>query len=222
MKLYVLAAILAFSASTLFWVSPSCAGLVIGGWDATRNGTYGINGSGSTQLVADINAAFHGATITSTGTLNSAYLSTINVLVIGDASGGSSATTALSAAEQTALLNFVKSGGSAIISVDNDTFQSGVSAINNSYVSPFDLQVTGTLSATQLATATTTVGPIVNGPFGIVSTLDSNFPGYFDSLGGSATSLADLNVNGSRYSRRSLRVRSARAVVVFSWHRIRS
>ncbi len=195
MKRSILLAVLMLITSMHFSATPSYAGFVIGGWDATRNSTYGINGAGSTELNADLAANFPTATITSTGTLTSSYLSTINILIISDGTGNTTATTALSAAEQTALLNFVRGGGSAIITVDNDTFQSGVSAINNSYISPFGLHVTGTLNTSQFATATSTVGPILNGPFGLVSTLYSNYPGYFDSLGSFGTSLANLNAN---------------------------
>ena len=174
---------------------PSHAGLVIGGWDSSRNSGAGINGPYLTQLTTDISAKFPTATITSTSTLTASYLSTVNILVIGDGVADTTATTALSGAEQTALYNFVLGGGSAIITVDNDTFQSGVSAINNSYISPFGLHVTGTINGYQLATATTSTGPIMNGPFGPVSTLQSAWPGYFDSLGSYATSLATLNTN---------------------------
>jgi len=187
-----LPAMLILSASLLFVATPSYAGLVIGGWDASRNSTYGIEGNGSAELDSDLAANFPSATITSTGTLTPSYLSTINILVISDDAGNGSATTALSASEQSALVNFVKSGGSAIITVVNDRYPS---VINNSYVSPFGLHVTGTLGGNQIADATSTSGPILNGPFGLVSAVDSFYPGFFDSLGSSAISLATLSNN---------------------------
>jgi hypothetical protein len=172
-------------------------GIVVGSWDTTRAGAGSVaSGSLYTDLHNDILATFPGSSFVSMPTLTAANLAGVQVLMIGSGTGDTTDTTALSASEQSALLTFVQNGGSAIISVDNDTFAGGgTSAVNNSYISPFGLHVTGTGSGIQLATATNTSSPVTNGPFGLVSSIQTSFPGWFDNLGSNAQSLATLNFN---------------------------
>ena len=130
-------------------------------------------------------------------TLSAANLAGVQVLIIGSGTGYDTDTTALSSSEQSALLNFVQHGGRAIISVNNDTFAgSSTSTVNNSYISPFGLHVTGTRTGIQLASVTSTSSPVTNGPFGLVSSIQTYYPGWLDNLGSNANSLATLNFNG--------------------------
>ena len=172
-------------------------GIVVGSWDTTRGGGGSVaSGSLYTDLHNDILSTFPGSSFVSMSTLSAANLAGVQVLIIGSATGNTTDTTALSSSEQSALLTFVQNGGSAIISVDNDTFAGGgTSAVNNSYISPFGLHVTGTGFGGQLATVTNTSSPVTNGPFGLVSSIQTSFPGWFDNLGSNAHSLATLNFN---------------------------
>ena len=130
-------------------------------------------------------------------TLTAANLAGVQVLIIGSATGYNTDTTALSSSEQSALLNFVQHGGGVIISVNNDAFAgSSTSTVNNSYISPFGLHVTGAGTGIQLASVTSTSSPVTNGPFGLVSSIETDYPGWFDNLGSNADSLATLNFNG--------------------------
>jgi hypothetical protein len=126
---------------------------VIGGFDLSRGGEFSLRDSASLSgLRTAITSAFPGDTLSANGTLTPAYLSSINTLFISSATGNTTATSPLSASEQTALTNFVLAGGSALIFVDNDTFAGGASpTANNSFLSPFGLHVTGTLNGTLLA-----------------------------------------------------------------------
>jgi hypothetical protein len=175
------------------------AGIVFGGWDSSRGGAHGSlgEGSGMSDIRSDIQSTFSGSSIVSMSTLSASNLAGVQVLIIGSGTGDNTDTTALSSSEQAALLNFVKSGGGAIISVDNDTFAgSGTPAVNNSYISPFGLHATGTLNGIQLATVTDSSSPVTNGPFGLVSSIGTNYPGWLNNLGSNAQSLATLNYNG--------------------------
>src|SRR5580704_4382156 len=79
--------------------------LRLGGWDSTRAGSqYNlVNGTSTTQVRSAIQTSFPGVQISGTGTLTSAYLSGIDVLLIEVGAGSFSYTTALSAPEQSAL-----------------------------------------------------------------------------------------------------------------------
>jgi hypothetical protein len=186
----------------LFWLSlaawPSAVrGDVIGGFDASRGGIVSLEfGTDLTMLRSLLAADFPGSTLSATPTLTSAYLSTVRALYICSATGDHSATTALSAAEQTALNNYVLAGGGVVINTDNDTFDGAAPAVNNSFLTPFGLHTTGTLNGVQATTVTNTTSPVTNGPFGHVGSYPTSFPGWFDNLGANATQLAILNANG--------------------------
>jgi hypothetical protein len=175
--------------------------LRLGGWDSTRAGSqYNlVNGTSTTQVRSAIQTSFPGVQISGTGTLTSAYLSGIDVLLIEVGAGSFSYTTALSAPEQSALTTFVQSGKGVLIFTDNDAAagQPTSSTVNNSYLSPFGLHATGTVNNGSANATVTSPGtsPVTNGPFGTVPNFTTNFPGWFDNLG-TATSLATLDANG--------------------------
>ena len=141
-----------------------------------------------------IATGFPSATITASSSLDPAYLSTINVLVISSAYLGANAAIApLSAAEQTALVNFILGGGSAILVSDNDL---AYKAASNSFNNPFGVDVTGTLAGVVTGTVTNPSHPVTNGPFGAPTVFTAVYAGYFESLGVNATSLATFDANG--------------------------
>ena len=164
--------------------------LVIGAFDATRGGTYGLfDGSGAAAMRAQILANFPGATILGTSTLTSAFLSTVNVVWLNSVSSDFTVTSALSPAEQAALQSFVTAGGSAILFGENESFD------DSTLLSPFGLNTTGTTVGVTSGMITNTTHPVTQGPFGNVNTIVSNYPGNLTTLG-SAISLGTWNSTG--------------------------
>ena len=101
--------------AVLFWPRPAGA-LVIVAWNETRGGVSSLAddaGFASTRTMIATN--FPGSSIVGVSTLTPAALSGANVVWIGSATGNTSAITPLSAAEQSALLTFVQSGGTAVL-----------------------------------------------------------------------------------------------------------
>ena len=173
-------------------------GFEFGGFDLSRGGGLSLaDGSMTSALQGDISSTFPGSTLTASSTLTSSYLSTIQILIVSSGTSDNTATTPLSSSEQTALLNFIKAGGGAIILVDNDTFAGTPTSsnANNSFLSPFGLHITGTLNGVQAVNVTNSSHPVTNGPFGPVTGYTTNFPGWFDILGPTAIGLANLASN---------------------------
>ena len=169
------------------------ASLNVGGFTSARGGAGSIDTN--TGLRNLILGQFPGTTFSSTPTLTASYLSGIRTLIISVAVGSAKAITALSASEQTALVNFVKSGGNALLVCDNSTFDNGAPAVNASFASPFGLSVTGTLNGIQSSTIVNNSNPVVSGPAGTAMSYTTNFPGWFSSVGNAVT-VATLNANG--------------------------
>ncbi len=170
--------------------------ITIGGFDLARSEQASLtSGSLLTELRTEIASGFVGSNLADTTTLTNAFLSSIDVLVVFTATTCCSATTPLSTTEQTALHDFVEAGGGALIFVDNDSFDAAADAVNESFLDPFGLDVTGTLDLLQTTTVTNNSHPVTNGPFGMVNSFTTNFPGFFDNLGSDALSLGTLNIN---------------------------
>ncbi|MFO0873816.1 MAG: hypothetical protein U0575_07565 [Phycisphaerales bacterium] len=188
-----LAAVLAASAA------PSASALVIGGFTVARGGSLAISGGTDLDdLRASINIALPGSTIVGAETLTSSFLAGIDVLFITSPRGGNVAITPLSAAEQAALLAFVRSGGSAVLCIDNDTFGGAASdPANESLLDPFGLDAAGTgppwlQGATVLNPA---LSPITSGPFGVVNGWSVGWTGWFTTVPSNATVLGKINQN---------------------------
>ncbi len=183
------------TANTDYLSLNSSGSLVIGAFNAARGGTFGLansaSGASAETMRAEILNAFPGATIVGVGVggLTSAFLSTVNVVWLNSVSGNASSTSPLSAAEQTALQNFVNAGGGAILFGENDAFD------DSTLLTPFGLETTGSTTGVTSGMITNTTHPLTHGPFGDVTTLSSNFPGNLTGLG-SATSLGTWNSSG--------------------------
>jgi hypothetical protein len=182
-----------------FWgvaltISPSleASSLTVGGFNAARGGEGSIATNAGLQSL--ILSQFPGTTFSSTALLTSSYLSTVSDLIISVATTDDSAITPLSVAEQTALVDFVEAGGTALLFTDNSTFAATAPTVNNSFLSPFGLSATGTLSGLQSSTIVNSSNPVVMGPAGPASGFDTNFPGWFASIG-SALEIAQLTAN---------------------------
>jgi hypothetical protein len=168
----------------------TCSAVVVGVFDASRAGEANLaTGSFATQVRASTLSHFSGTTFATTPTLTSAFLSGVNVAIIASpkTSGG---ITPLSASEQTALLNFVKGGGTALLLADT---YSSVSS-SQSIVAPFGMTVVDDgLEGLQMGTIQNPSHPIFNGPFGVQSQIGVLGAGVFTNLGPYAASLAKMN-----------------------------
>jgi hypothetical protein len=169
-------------------------GLAIGGFDVARGGIESLGASDAAQLKAAILAAYPHSKIRLTKKLTVAFLTKVKVLVLGVAYGGTQGITPLSTAEQTALGNFVKGGGTALLYCDNNL---QFSPASNSFANPFGLTAGGVLDNGQIATFVTGItDPIMTGPFGTATQFETQWPGWFTALGSSVT-LANLAGNGA-------------------------
>jgi hypothetical protein len=176
----------------------ACASPVIGSFDFSRGGEDSLaEGDYLSGFRNAILSSFPGSVITGSSTLTPEYLSTVNAVVIGSPMNNVDATSPLSSEEQTALLDYVKAGGSALILVDNELFGgAGTVAANDSFLAPFGLHVSGYYWPELNNTVTNTTNLITNGPFGLAGSYVSLCPGNFDNLG-TAVALATLDVTGN-------------------------
>ena len=151
-------------------------------------------GDWTTQLRSAIQCAYPDALLSGAPELTTQYLSSLDVVLIASTYSGSSVVAPLSSAEQDALLQFVLSGGTALLFVDNDTF-SGIpitSIVNNSLIRPFGVHVTGNTSTAQVQVTNPTAHRVTNGSFGRINSFVIRSGGWFDDLGSHAQCLAVL------------------------------
>ena len=171
--------------------------LTIGGWNNVRNGQFDIvSGPWSASLRNEINSNFINVSFIGTNSLTPSFLSKIDILILFAAKDIHSQVTPLSVSEQNALVNWVKSGGNALIITDN-AGDSGIAG--NSMTSPFGLDIpsSATMADIQTASILKPAGhPITNGPFGLVNKLFTDWPGYYDMLDLSVRPLAVMDANG--------------------------
>jgi PEP-CTERM motif len=156
-------------------------GVVVGGFDAARGGFESLAPGEDSALANDISSAYPGTTFSFTSTLTPAFLSGVQVVILGVATTDFSAITPLSASEQSALGNFVLGGGTALIFADNSTFASNAPAANASLVNPFGVTITGTLNGAQTAPIINPSGPLTS-PYPVTSFF-GNYTGYFNDVG---------------------------------------
>jgi len=173
------------------------APFTIGGFDLSRGGYRSLaSASDLSKLRIAIENSFPGVILTESSTLTDTFLSSLDVLMISSVTSNTSGTTPLTSMEQTALRNFVEAGGGAIVLVDNNAFAGGnTDVLNESFIDPFGLDITGTFGGMRVATVINPSHPVTNGVFGLVSSTTMNYPGFFDNLGPDAASLATLNAN---------------------------
>jgi hypothetical protein len=165
--------------------------VVIGSWDLARGGNSSVKDSpaqaGTRALISAISP---GATLTASNTLTSAYLSSIDVLLIGGQTADGFFISALSASEQAALFNFVSAGGNAAIVTEREPQGgAGGDAVRESLIDPFGMDTTGDSHA-PTATFINTLHPIAHGPFGNITQFGLNASGWYNNLGPYAVPLA--------------------------------
>jgi PEP-CTERM motif len=157
------------------------SGVVVGGFNAARGGFESLAPGEDSALANDISSAYPGTTFNFTSTLTPTFLSGVQVAILGVATTDFSAVTPLSTSEQSALLNFVLGGGTALIFADNSTFASNAPTTNASFLSPFGVTITGTLNGGQTAPIINPTGPLTS-PYA-VSAFFGNYTGYFSNIG---------------------------------------
>ncbi|APZ93100.1 putative Ig domain-containing protein [Fuerstiella marisgermanici] len=183
--------------TTLFGATPQVnIPTTIGVWNATRAG-IDLNFDTGTELEDlrdDLSASFPNGTLIGTSRLGDEFLSGVDVLALHAAASGFTEISPLTAAEQTALFNFVRDGGSAILLPDND---GDFAAFSDSILAPFGMDTSGVISFLNRADITAPEHPIFKGPFGEVTGFDTWFPSQIVNFGAYATSVAALSGNRS-------------------------
>jgi hypothetical protein len=183
-------ALLLGSLATCAAVPAQASPFVVGGFDAARGGIESLAPGEDSTLASDIAAAFPGTTFQFSNTLTPSFFSSVNVVILGVATSDSSAITPLTGSEQSALKNFVLSGGTALIFSDNSTFDSTAPASNANLLAPFGVTATGTLDGIVNAPILNPTGPLT-GPFTPVTQFATNYPGWYSDTNGGLV-LADL------------------------------
>jgi hypothetical protein len=161
---------------------------IVGTFDFTRGGLAGFaDNPAQAPTRALLQSNFPGLTFAGSSTLTPGFFAGVNLAFLTSAFSNSVAVAPLSAAEQTALLNFVLAGGNAIISIDNFNQSSSppADATHESLLDPFGLDADGDLFnfSPVVGMFVNAAHPIANGPFGAAANYLMNRPGYFSSLG---------------------------------------
>jgi hypothetical protein len=191
-------AILAVGAVLFFATTNSARGaFVVGSFDVARGGFDSLDDPGQAAQKALILSLHPEVTFSSTSTLTSAYLSTVNTMVIGDGFDVSHTITALSLAEQLALFQFVSNGGNLAVFTENNNYD----LVNGdtsraSLLSPFGLATTGWIVNDTANIVASPTHPIALGPGGPLTHFDLHNTGWLTSLGPYAHTIAIETATG--------------------------
>lgn len=172
---------------------PARASLIIGTIGSPRGGVFALVGGAYEYggVVADyIVNNIPSVTFVGTQTLDAAFLSSIDVLIIDSAAG--TGHVHLLPDEQTAVFAFVQSGKGAIIVADSDD---PISA--STFSSPFGIMVGS--SADSHSLIVDSASPIANGPYGMPSLILTDpigLPTSLADLGPYATAVARSGADG--------------------------
>lgn len=174
--------------------------ITIGGFSTARGGPVAIaGGSDLSTLRASIVSAFPDTTFTGAAVLTPDYLSGIDILFICSAANGNAAIVPLSAAEISAVRGFINRGGSAFLVTDNDSFGGAPSdAANESVLDAVGVDSVGTGQPwPQTATAVNpSTSPVTNGPFGLVTSWNVGWSGWFNVVPAAGNVLGNVNQSG--------------------------
>lgn len=188
--LFVLTALLILQLGTAL---PAARGAILGTFNSTRAGGFNVLTSVVTMEIRDSLAAnLPGMTLTGTDKLTPAYLAGVDAILLHPIANFGTNITPLSAAEQTALFDFVKQGGAALLVAD-----SYGSAAAQNLVDAFGLKVAGLTPGPDPGTISSPpFNPIIHGPFGSVSSFLTDEGYWFTDLGPYAKSIATYTGNG--------------------------
>lgn len=167
---------------------------VFGGFDAARGGNSSyIYGSYHIALRESLETNFPNVSYKPFPLLTTEVLTNVNILMISSVRYPNPEYTTLSPSEQMVLRDFVQDGNCAVLLPDNSIFGgSGTPAANESFIDPFEMDITGNINGTTFASINNPqLSPITNGRFGVVTQFSQGFPGGIVNLGPYAISLAD-------------------------------
>ncbi len=163
---------------------------VVGSFNVARGGFDSLDDPGQAAQRALILSLHPEVTFSSTSTLTSAYLSTVNTMIIGDGFDASHTIAALSPAEQSALFQYVSNGGNLAVFTENNNYDLvNGNASRASLLNPFGLATTGWI-VTDTASIVTPTHPIAVGPGGTLTHFDLHNTGWLTSLGPYAHTIA--------------------------------
>ena len=170
----------------------------VGVFDEERGGRFNFaDSTAQADLREALKTSFPNMSFLRSSVLDDAFLASVDVLMLSSAKTNSSAVEGLTQPEQVSLKGFVEAGGGAVIFVDNDAFAGrGSDVVNESFLDPFGLDVTGNLRGQQAVVVLPLDNPVTNGSFGRVANFNMLFTGYFEALGRPALNLAMLDENG--------------------------
>jgi hypothetical protein len=170
---------------------------VVGSFNQSRGGFDSLDDPGQADQKALILFLHPEVTFSSTSTLTSAYLSTVNTMVIGGGFDASHTITALSVAEQSALFQFVSNGGNLAVFTENSNYDLANGAASRaSLLSPFGLATTGWIVNDTANIVTSPTHPIALGPGGPLTHFDLHNTGWLTSLGPYAHTIAIETATG--------------------------
>jgi hypothetical protein len=193
---------LAFVGSHTVIAADANDAFVIGGWDLARAdlGSF-ADGGFFEEARASLATNFPNASLTSFNTLSATSLGGVDVVILPTGVRNGNPITPLTQAEQDALAAFVAGGGGALLMPDNDSFGGPIGlnlpdadtiAANDSLIAPFGMAVTDTNVGFFAADVTDPTSTVTNGPFGVVNTITTVFPGRISDLGPDASPLAEV------------------------------
>ena len=184
---------------------------VVGSFNQSRGGFDSLDDPGQADQKALILFLHPEVTFSSTSTLTSAYLSTVNTMVIGDGFDVSHTITALSAAEQSALFQFVSNGGNLAVFTENSNYDLANGAASRaSLLSPFGLATTGWIVNDTASIVASPTHPIALGPGGPLTQFDLHNTGWLTSMGPYAHTIAIETATGMPVMAAIERARSLR------------
>lgn len=162
--------------------------IYIGGFDAARGANFSLpEGDALAEARVALTTTYPAATFTSFATLTQPALANVDILILSSVYDGSVPITPLTAAEQTALYDFVTGGGCAVLLPDNWDF----APANESLIDPFGMDIGGFVWGWITATVTPpATHAITDGPHGTAAAFSQGWPGGLTNLGPDAAPLA--------------------------------
>ena len=195
-NVYTILLVFIFSISLLVFPSDSEAQseITIGGFDISRGVDFSFpQGNVFYEARNSLNENFSGVSYNSFSSLTTETLSGIDILIISSVQQlpGTALAEPLTLDEQTALLEFVQTGGCAILLTDTDGFD----LANESLIDAFGMDSSGKFTGVDTAVVDDPYySYVTNGPFGTIGSFDQNTPGAISNLGPYADPLAQNSI----------------------------
>lgn len=168
--------------------------LQIGSFDITRGGHGSLASGRYDSLKASILGAFPGAEFSVSGELTANYLSGVDVLVVSAVYlGGGTGIAPLTDGEQSALRDWVESGGTGVLLGDNSVFAEAAQSL----LDPFQMTIEGSFGGEHFAVVDDPDQHAVTyGPYGTVRSMRLFVPGELTDTGPTAEAFASIETGG--------------------------